>query len=258
MKRKARVAIWSVWVALPLLVWAAGLPVLSGAAQRMDPDLGVPIGALLQAMWTDAPPAMDGRIEAAWDGAPVLEAALHDGLHGQEVVGSVELRALYDAQRVYLLARWASPSADGAPSSDEAPSSGGGLEDVPPEQTLRNLATVHWRLVDPGEVSGASTGSQGLACGVACHTATANGLDELVGIRAETIPPGLNEDLPAGGGRSDGTWALEWSRARASDNPYDQDLNDPAQRYRFFVKLFLGLEGQPDPVSHVHVLSLVP
>jgi hypothetical protein len=218
----------------------------------MDPDLGVPIGATLHATWTDAAPAMDGRVEAAWEGVPVLQATLHDGLHGQGVVGSVELRALYDAQRLYLLARWAAPSPDAAPASD------GGLEDVAPERVLRNLATVHWRLVDPGEVSGASTGSQGLACDVACHTATVNGLGQLAGIRAETIPPGLDEDLSAAGGWSEGAWTLEWSRARESENPYDQDIVDLAQSYRFFVKLFLGLQGQPDPVSHVHVLSLEP
>jgi hypothetical protein len=31
---------------------------------------------------------------------------------------------------------------------------------------------------------------------------------------------------------------------------------DPAQGYRFFVKLFQGREGQADPVSDVHELRL--
>lgn len=205
---------------------------------RVDPDLGVPIGAPLESVWTDAAPAMDGQVEAAWEGAPALAVGLHYGLHGQELAGSVELRSLYDAERVYFLARWASPEPEG------------GVD------LWYNLATVHWRLVDPGEVSGASTGSQGLACTVGCHTATASGAGQLIGIRAETIPPGLEEDLPAGGGWAEGMWTLEWSRPRVSDSPYDQDLTDPARAYRFFVKLFLGLEGQPDPASDVHELSL--
>lgn len=238
---------WWLLAAVPLLVWVAGRTSAPLPASRVDPDLGVAIGGRLRSWPTAASLVMDGRIEAAWEQAPALEAPLHDGLHGPEVVGSIELRSLYDARRVYLLARWAAPSAGS-----------GDLDGLPPEQVLRNLATVHWRLVDPGEVSGAATGSQGLACDVGCHTATADGAGDLVGIRSETIPPGLDEDLPAGGGWSEGMWTLEWSRPRESDNPYDQDLNDPAQYYRFFVKLFLGQPGQPDRVSHVHELSLEP
>lgn len=223
--------------ALHPTVQPAALP---SPTPRIDPDLGVPIGDPLRSVRIETAPAMDGQAEAVWAAAPALVAALHNGLHGEEPAGSVELRSLHDAERVYFLARWAA----------RAP---GGEADV-----WRNLATVHWRLVDSGEVSGASTGSQGLACTVGCHTATASEAGQLVGIRAETIPPGLDEDLSAGGGWADGTWTLEWSRPRESDNPYDQDLTDPAQAYRFFVKLFLGQQGQPDPVSDVHELSLEP
>ena len=122
----------------------------------------------------------------------------------------------------------------------------------------RNLLTVHWRLVDPGLVSGESTGSDGLACTVACHTATADGQGQLVGIRNETIPPGLDDDLPAGGGWAQGEWILEWSRPRVSESPYDQHLTDPEQGYRFFVKLFQGLEDRADPVSDVHESEVGP
>jgi hypothetical protein len=105
-------------------------------------------------------------------------------------------------------------------------------------------------------VSGESTGSEGLACTVGCHTSTADGLGQLVGIRSETIPPGLNDDLPSGGGWSAGEWLLEWSRPKVSESPYDQNLDDPTQAYRFFVKLFLGLEERPDPTTDVHELRL--
>jgi hypothetical protein len=120
----------------------------------------------------------------------------------------------------------------------------------------RNLLTIHWRLVDSGEVSGESTGSSGLACTVGCHTAIGDGQGRLIDIRSETIPPGLNDDLVAAGGWAAGEWLLEWSRPKVSESPYDQDLADPRQGYRFFAKLFLGLEDRPDPVSDVHELRL--
>jgi hypothetical protein len=221
-----------------LVVWVAGRKVASPPAPRLDPDLGVPIGEPLRSVAVDAPPVVDGIVDAAWASAPALTVPLHYGLHGDEPAGTVELRSLYDEENVYFLARWSSATPGGEPDA------------------WRNLLTVHWRLVDPGQVSGDTTGSQGLACTVACHTATADGQGGLVGIRVETIPPGLDEDLPAGGGWSAGEWLLEWSRPRVSASPYDQNLIDPAQRYRFFVKLFLDLDDLPDPTSDVHELRL--
>jgi hypothetical protein len=189
---------------------------------------------------TEFPPVADGRVEASWDGAPALVAPLHHGLHGDEPAGAVTLRSLHDDERVYFLLRWPAETPGGEP------------------DVWRNLLTIHWRLVDPGLVSGESTGSNGLACTVGCHTATASGRGELIGIRAETIPPGLDDDLPAGGGWAEGEWVLEWSRPRTSSSPYDQHMIDLAQDYRFFVKLFQGLEGRADPVSDVHELRFRP
>jgi hypothetical protein len=221
--------------ALPLLAWAVeALP----PAPRLDPELGVPIGEPLHSAAVDGPPPIDGVVEAIWKEASPLIAPLHYGLHGSEPAGMVELRSLHDDERVYFLARWPAVTPGGEP------------------EVWRNLLTVHWRLADPGEVAGVSTGSQGLACTVGCHTATADGYGRLVSIRTETIPPGLDEDLPAAGGWSAGMWTLEWSRPRASASPYDQDLTDPVRSYRFFVKLFLGLEDRPDPASDVHELRL--
>jgi hypothetical protein len=229
-------ATWCLLVAVPLVAWAAGSS--SPPPPRLDPELGVPIGEPLLSAATGAPPTIDGVMEAVWGQAPTLMIPLHFGLHGDEPAGTMELLSLHDKTNVYFLARWPAATPDGEP------------------DTWRNLLTVHWRLVDPGRVSGESTGSEGLACTVGCHTATADSQGRLIGMRAETIPPGLDEDLPAGGGWSAGEWLLEWSRPRVSDNPYDQDLVDTTRSYRFFVKLFLGLEGQPDPVSDVHELRL--
>jgi len=221
-----------------LLAWAVGRGTDSPPTARLDPDVGVPIGEPLRSAATDSSPVMDGVVEAAWEQAPLLTAPLHFGLHGDEPAGVVELRSLHDAERVYFLARWPTESPSGEPN------------------VWRNLLTVHWRLVDSGQVSGESTGSEGLACTVGCHTVTADDQGGLVGIRAETIPPGLDDDLPAAGGWSDGAWLLEWSRPKVSESPYDQNLTDPNQSYRFFVKLFLGLEDRPDPTSDVHELRL--
>jgi hypothetical protein len=204
----------------------------------LDAELGVQLGAPLLSAYTAQPPVMDGAVEAAWHLAPSLAAPLHYGLHGRDPAGEMELRSLYDQDNVYFLARWPAETPGGEPDA------------------WRNLVTVHWRLVDPGLVSGESTGSDGLACTVACHTATADGEGRLVGIRNETIPPGLDDDLDSGGAWAEGEWLLEWSRARTSDSPYDQHITDPDRGYRFFVKLFEGLEGRADPVSNVHELRL--
>jgi hypothetical protein len=235
---RLRVATLCLLAAVPLLVWAAGQEVASPPTLRLDPDLGVPIGEPLRSVAVTVPPSIDGRVEAAWQQAPALTAPLHYGLHGDEPAGTVKLRSLHDEENVYFLARWPAATPGGEP------------------DVWRNLASVHWRLVSSGEVSGDATGSDGLACTVACHTATTDGQGGVVGIRAETIPPGLDDDLPAAGGWSAGEWLLEWSRPRVSASPYDQNLVDPAQSYRFFVKLFLGLDDRPDPVSDVHELRL--
>ena len=222
---------------VPLLAWAAAQAAAMSPGS-IDPELGLPIGEPLRSAAVDRPPSIDGVVEAIWAEAPVLTVPLHYGLHGDEPAGEVELRSLHDQANVYFLARWPVETPGGDPDA------------------WRNLATMHWRLVDSGDVSGESTGSDGLACTVACHTATADGKGRLIGIRAETIPPGLDEDLPVGGGWSMGEWLMEWSRPRVSANPYDQNLIDPAQGYRFFFKLFLGLDDRPDPVSDVHDLRL--
>ncbi len=225
-------------VAAPLAVWALGQEATSPPTPRLDSDLGVPIGEPLHSVAVGAPPLMDGLVETAWEQAPVLTAPLHYGLHGDEPAGELELRSLHDQENIYFLARWPAATPGGEP------------------EVWRNLLTVHWRLVDQGQVSGESTGSDGLACTVACHTATADGQGRLIGVRAETIPPGLDDDLPAGGGWVHGEWLVEWSRPRVSASPYDQNLADPEQGYHFFIKLFFGLEGRPDPASDVHELRL--
>jgi hypothetical protein len=235
------IAVLLLVAAAPLLVTAVGQgePVSAPPPLPMvDPELGIPLGEPLHSAATDAQPVMDGTIEAAWEQATALTLQLHHGLHGSEPAGTMELRSLHDDENVYFLARWHSETPGGEP------------------DVWRNLLTVHWRLVDPGLVSGESTGSDGLACTVACHTATADGQGQLIGFHGETIPPGLDDDLPNGGGWAQGEWLVEWSRPRVSTSPYDQHMTDPAQTYRFFVKLFRNVEGQADPVSDVHELRL--
>ena len=236
---KSWLAVLALLAAVPLLTLAAGRGEPSSVSPPMsmlDPELGVPIGKPLRSVPIGAAPAMDGAIEPAWQQAPALTVPMHAGLHGTEPAGTLELRSLYDDESVYFLARWPAETPGGEP------------------DVWRNLLTVHWRLVDSGQVSGQSTGSDGLACTVGCHTVTADGRGRLLGIRNETIPPGLADDLPSGGGWSPGEWTLEWSRLRLSESPYDQQMTDPTLGYRFFVKRFLNLDGKADPVSDVHEL----
>jgi hypothetical protein len=223
---------------LALAVEGGDQPSAPAPPVQVDPDLGVPVGEPLHSVAIDRAVVVDGAIEAAWDQAWPLTAPMHYGLHGKEPAGAIELRSLHDAETVYFLARWPAQTPGGKPG------------------VWRNLLTVHWRLVDPGQVSGESTGSEGLACTVGCHTATVDGEGHLIGIRGETIPPGLGDDLPAAGGWSEREWLLEWSRPRVSPSPYDQNLVDTEEGYRFFVKLFLSLEDRPDPTSDVHELRL--
>jgi hypothetical protein len=226
---------------MPLVALAVGQrdqPSTPPPAPVLDAELGVPIGTPLFSAPATSPPVMDGIVDAVWEGALPLKVSLHLGLHGDESAGELELRSLHDDRNVYFLASWPAETPGGEPGA------------------WRNLLTIHWRLVDPGLVSGESTASEGLACTVACHTATADGQGRLVGVRSETIPPGLDDDLPSGGGWAQGRWTLEWSRPRASTSPYDQHMLDPVQSYRLFVKLFQGKEGRADPVSDVHELRL--
>lgn len=226
-------------LAVPLLTLLVGRGEPSSAPPSLpmvDADLGVPIGDPLLSVPTTSPPTVDGTVDGVWEQAPILSSPLHYGLHGSEPAGEIELRSLHDSERVYMLARWPANTPGGEP------------------DVWRNLLTVHWRLADTGLVSGESTGSDGLACTVACHTATADGGGQLIGIRSETIPPGLADDLPSGGGWAEGMWTVEWSRPRVSESPYDQHMTDPTQSYRFFAKLFQGLDGRADPVSNVHEL----
>lgn len=225
-------------VASVFLVGCVEQPPAPTSTAVMDTELGLPLGAPLLSVFAVSPPVMDGSVEAVWQQAPLLAAPLHYGLHGVEPAGTLELRSLYDDGRVYFLARWPASVPGGEPDA------------------WRNLLTVHWRLADPDLVSGQASGSDGLACTVACHTATADGQGHLAGMRIETIPPGLDVDLPFAGGWSEGMWTLEWSRQRPSDSPYDQPMTDRTQGYRFFVKLFQGVEGHADPVSDLHELWL--
>jgi hypothetical protein len=226
---------------VPLLVLTMGHgPALPGPSSQpfVDPELGVPISDSLVAAATTSPPSVDGVMDPIWHETEPLSAGMHFGLHGSQFAGTMHLRALHDKENVYFLASWPADSPGGDPGA------------------WRNLLTVHWRLVDSGKVTGVSTGSQGLACTVGCHTVTVDDRGQLVGIRSETIPPGLDDDLPAEGGWHDGQWLLEWSRPKVSASPYDQDLTDHSVSYRFFVKLFMGLDDRPDPTTDVHELRL--
>jgi hypothetical protein len=144
----------------------------------------------------------------------------------------VELRALHTDQALYLLARWPGDKPDG------------------PQDTVSNVFTLHWRIPDPA--------ARRLDCTVACHTAFAGGGGRLAYANAETIPQGGGEGLDAAGGWDAGTWTLEWSRPLVNGNPYDLQFDDLALAYSFLVKVFMRIEGRPDPISERQLLVFSP
>jgi hypothetical protein len=217
---------------LGVLLLALLAPAAPGAAPAVATPTPLPAGELI-AQPVAIGPVVDGRVDAAWAGAPTLRIPLVWGARGTVHALDVELRALRTTQAVYFLAQW----------RDAAP--------PVPANTTANKLTLHWSLDAPA-------GSSPPACNVACHTAYADGAGRLAYMHAETIPPGSDEALPAAGGWRNGLWTLEWSRPLISDNPFDLQFTDLSRGYPFFVKIFERVEGRPDPVSATYRLVFRP
>lgn len=177
-------------------------------------------------------PELAGELDPMWAQAQSLRLPLSLGSGGTDRHGEVQLRALYTADDLYLLAHWLEAASE-QPPPDAA-------------QTTENKLTVHWRIVQ-------EMGTPP-ACEVACHTAHTDGAGRLAYIHAETIPPGSQPALHAAGGWHDGAWTLVWSRPLINDNLYDLQFSDLDRPYPFFVKLFRGEEGRTDDVSALHEL----
>ena len=173
----------------------------------------------LQAMRVSQAPQIDGEPEPAWESAPPLDVPLTWGMGSGEPAFSVELRALYDADRLYLLARWPDAAPDSRPADF-------------------NKLTVHWR-IEAGAIH----------CAVACHTAYVTEDLAVRSLNSETIPQGGGEVLPAAGGWNDGEWIVEWSRPLKMANAYDLQFVDLHTAYPFLVKVFESIPERPDPVS---------
>jgi hypothetical protein len=185
----------------------------------------------LRVIRTDTPPAVDGRVEEAWESADALSLPLYWGFGGTEKALDVALRALRTDDAIFFLARW-----PGEPPAGEV-------------DTSFNKLTVHWRIPDATE--------RKLDCAVACHTAFVDGEGRFVSDNAETIPPGSSQGLPIAGGWHAGTWTVEWRRPLTNQNYYDLQFDDLGGEYPFFVKLFERIESRPDPVSPLHRLAFV-
>ena len=163
------------------------------------------------------------------DAAP-LTIPLTWGWDGTERALEVTLWALHNEKAIAFLAEWQGP-----PPGGEA-------------DTVYNKLTMHWRIPEPA--------AQGLDCTVVCHTAYVDTAGRVAYANAETIPPGGHGALDAAGGWQEGTWTLEWRRPLVSENPYDVQLDSPAQPYLFRIKVFERVEGRPDPTSAPHPLVL--
>jgi hypothetical protein len=186
----------------------------------------------LVASRTERAPALDGEVEALWEAARPLSVPLTWGAEGTEHALDVRLRALYDAQALYLLAQWPGERPEGE------------------ENTLYNQFTLHWRIPDPAAAR--------LDCDVACHTVFADGAGRVAYANAETIPVAGGGPLRVAGGWQDGTWTLEWSRPLVNGNPFDLQLEDRERAYTFRVKVFARVEGRPDPISGPYKLVFAP
>jgi hypothetical protein len=192
----------------------------------------------LVAQGTSRAPAIDGQVESLWEAAAPLSVPLTWGAEGTAHALDVELRALHDEQRLYLLARWEGErGAEGTSAMEEA--------------TVYNRFTVHWRIPAPD--------AERVDCTVVCHTVFADGQGRVAYGNAETIPHGGGETLQVAGGwqaaaPGSGGWTLEWSRPLVSANPFDLQMADRERGYDFMVKVFARVEGRPDPISRVHRL----
>ena len=205
---------------------------LTAAPTATPEPIEANVAGRLVSQRTRSPPAIDGQVEDAWTTTEPLRVPLMWGWGGTEHALDVELRALHSAEAVSFLAQW-----PGEPPSGE-------------ENTVFNRFTLHWRIPEPA--------AQKLDCSVVCHTAFADGNGRVAYANAETIPQGGSAALAAAGGWDAGLWTLEWSRPLSSGNPFDLQFSDLDQGYSFLVKVFVGIEGRPDPVSERHLLVFGP
>jgi hypothetical protein len=180
-----------------------------------------------------AAPIVDGQVDSVWASAVPLRVPLTWGIRGTEHAMDVELRALHTSEAIYFLVQW----------PDATPS-------IPGDATA-NMLTLHWSIDTPA-------GIPPPACDVACHTVFTDAQGRLAYIHSQTIPSGIEDALPAGGGWKDGAWTLEWSRLLVNDNPYDLQFTNLSRGYPFFVKVFKRVEDRPDPVSAPYLLIFEP
>ena len=167
----------------------------------------------------------DGVIDPIWETVPPLTVPLDCASRS---CVDVTLRAAYDSEQLYLLARW----------PEAAPVTTTGVV---------NKLTLHWNIVP-----------EFIHCSIACHTAYFDAQRELQALNAETIPQAGHEPLPAAGGWENGEWIVEWSRPLLSGNPYDQQMSDLTIEYPFRVKVFDHRANQPDPMSDAVMLRFEP
>jgi len=189
----------------------------------------------LVAPQVDTAPLLDGRLDACWEAAGELRLPLTWGMHGSDPAYDVAMRALLADGIVYFWVDWP----------------GAGPQAGAPDTTVNRL-TMHF------DIPAADPTARDVECLVACHTAFTDSRGQLVHLLAETIPPGRTDPLPAAGGWSGGRWRLEWARPLVSANGFDVQFTGGHGSFPFFVKVFEGQQGRPDPVSGLADLVVAP
>jgi len=93
------------WFARARLSMVGALSLLGCVSSHDVQDGGETSPPVWEATYTPTPPAIDGRIDAVWDNARPLNVTVRKAMGGgapQKVV----LRALFDSDRIYVLAQW--------------------------------------------------------------------------------------------------------------------------------------------------------
>jgi hypothetical protein len=162
--------------------------------------------------------------DARWRQATSAFFPLHEGSHGALTHEVVELRALYDTQRIAFRARWRE-----AQWATETP-----------------LFTLFWRKDGLPEQRG--------ECHTACHHAFGDNRGGLKLVIASVVPAGREEPMAAQAQWRDGLWTLVWSRPLISNEATDVQFNDLTQHYPVRAKVWRNQVAAPAWVSERYAL----
>lgn len=161
-----------------------------------------------------------------WEQASAAVWELNMGSGGPRSGQAVELRALYDADRIAFRAQWSGPAL-----AQETP-----------------IFSLLWR---KDKVSG----QRGESCHTACHHAFGDGQGGIKEIKPETVPAGRLLTMPYEAVWRDGVWSLTWSRTLRSTDALDIQFVDLSQAYPVKARLAQAATETPALLSERYTLK---